>query len=118
MLFFINSFGQLTVDDFKLSLDTFSLADKSNTIRITKAQLLKAKELHANFNWATVVSYAVYFSSGDVTMVTVDGNEFTDKLIPYFNRCGPGITITIDPVVKNKQGKSVGWSMLNIILVE
>ncbi len=118
-----DGFSQLTKNDFKLSLDTFSTFGKSNMIRITKAQLLKSKELHTNFSWAHITSFIALFNSNVGTNCTTsaggNGNKFNDaSLLPLLKRAQPGTSIVIVPHVVNNQNKEVEWSELFIIIIE
>ncbi len=108
----------LTVDDFKINLDNYIPEhQKGNTIRITKDQLLAAKQLQTNFSWATIQSATYYFystTSTDALPIGCKGNLLCPQLKVLFKRCGPGSIITIVPVVVNKKQTLVNWGSLTI----
>jgi hypothetical protein len=123
ILFFVfvcqQSFSQaLSMKDFKISLDNFVLSDSSNTIRMTKEELLKTRQLHTNFVWSHIKSFMVYFGGAgtDVISSSCNGDTMYPDLKKYFDRVQSGTVIVIDPTVVNMQGKQVDWNGLTILI--
>jgi hypothetical protein len=109
------SFSQvLTVKDFETTLDTFQ------SHRITKEQLMNAKQLHTNFPWAHIKSFKVYLSSVggfDVTQTSCNGDTLCPDLVNiYFTRLQPGTIVSFDPIVYNNQGKEIEWNGITFLI--
>jgi hypothetical protein len=114
-----NTYAQyFTSKDFKMSIDNYPINDSGNTITLTKKELLNAKKIYANFSWAKIKSFVVYFSNSEGTSCTslanCEGLDFCEAVKQYFKRSAPGSNIIIIPTVLNKQGKVVDWSTLSI----
>ncbi len=121
LIFSFQAFSQsLTTRDFKLALDGFSAAHPDSVIFLTKDQLLGVKKIHANFSWAQIRSFSVYFSSSVGTPCTnvssCKGDAICPELLPYFKRSGSGTVISFAAVVFNRQNVQVEWPVLTIIV--
>ena len=122
ILFCNNTSAQIfSIDNFKLTLDNYPVADsgKNSVIKLTKQELLQSKKLHVNFSWATIKSLMFYFSGeagSDVTPAKCNGSEICKAVQILLKRCTKGSIITIVPLVVNKQNTEVDWGTLTIIV--
>ena len=97
----------LTEKDFRLLIDGKIYSDSTNIISVS--ELLKLREVTANFSWITVKSIVIYYyPSCDVpikrcftNIVCEDAKELMKKL-----KSGSGVIFSIDEAV-NKQGLKV-----------
>jgi hypothetical protein len=111
-----HSNGQLTPKDFKLCIDNIGCSD--STIKITKAQLLKANLVTPNFSWFTITYLTVYVSGSDVTVAQATGDKLAGPVRSLFEKAGPGTHIVIEAKGHNKQGKNMFWGSLSLIVTE
>ncbi len=112
--------AQLTIKDFRLCLDNTLCGD--SVLRISKAELLNAKTVTANFSWFNITSATVYIGSGNYTSeiitVALRNNKFNDQTAALFKRLVPGMLVTIIVDGHNAQMRKVDWSSLSIIVTE
>jgi hypothetical protein len=115
----INCNAQLTPNDFKLSLDNYIINGDSTYYTITKKQLLDAKRLIPNFNWATIKHISVYISNSCTMFGTPEASvNDLGKLKNIFTRIVPGSYLTFDVKVVNKKNKEVSWSLLSFKVID
>ncbi|HTB52712.1 MAG TPA: hypothetical protein VK718_08050 [Ferruginibacter sp.] len=118
LCFSVSVKAQVTTKDFKLYIDSLGCSD--TTVRITKDALLHAKKVTANFPWLTIRSIYIYTGEGNYTSEIVSivnqGNILSDSTKKWLERLEPGNTLSININGYNKQGKSVDWNPLYIII--
>jgi hypothetical protein len=115
----LQSFSQgYTKKDFKLLLDNYIMNDSTKSLKLTRNQLLNAKQLHTNMTWAKIQSFIVYTGGTEVETRSCNGAELCKTLKEQFNRVGKGYTVTFEAKVVNPQGKNVEWNDLSIVIVE
>lgn len=108
LVFGLTTKGQsITEKDFRLMIDGKTYSDSINIISIP--ELLKLKEVTANFSWITVKSIVIYYHpSCDVPIKRCVTNVVCNDAKELMKRLKPGnvITISIDEAV-NRQGLNV-----------
>lgn len=115
----IKSAGQIIPHDFRLCLDNLGC----DNIRITKDQLINAKEVKANFDWFQIKSITIYVGQGNYTdeiiSLTDSSNHFSKETIAFFKKwIKPSKVITIVPNGTNSSDKIVEWRNLYITIVD
>ncbi len=105
---------ELVLKDRKLTFDNRPVGD-SNTITITKEELLKIKELRTNYSWAKIESFTVFagtLGSHCTSLVNCGSDTVCSDLKILFKSSSKNDFFCFDPIVTNRMGVRIPWQEL------